>query len=319
MIKWLEVPTKNALDKFDSIEVKGSEIIEQLELSNDYYIRFSPNKDLTLSYNIKDFIHPLGKLGRIMYEEKNYKGLRSSLQMYWGYKGEPTVSFDVAKAIGEDGTGCVTLRNKLLKTDEENISVRSFMSRIPLDVISPKLDRLIVGGEGDHIELQFLAQSCRKEVSKGDFIDPGIFVKLNGKIEVSPGISRLVCTNGLIEQMNMWENASLDFLSDREMFTRALTMSDWLISKSGHKVNSVREISAALGDTYRKSLLNRYWRSWSERIELKELDWYTVIADLTSFANRSLSNERYELLEIPALITKIEKEGHCPTCSAEVK
>jgi hypothetical protein len=207
----------------------------------------------------------------------------------------------------------------LIREGDTYITVRDFVSRVPIDTIKDRLNRLVVGGEGDHLEFQFLSQACRKEVSPGDFLDPGIFVKLNGKIEVSPGISRLVCTNGLIESMNMWENTNFDFLSDREMFTRALGMTDWLISKSGHKINSVREISAALGDTYRKSLLNRFWRSWSERIELKELDWYSVIADLTSFANRSLSNERYELLEIPNLITKFEKEGHCPTCSAEVK
>lgn len=321
MVRFLELETKQAVERLSSVAVKGSEIVSQISQSNDYEVRFAPSTkpDLTLSYNLKDFIHPLGRAGRVMYEEKNYDALKNFLATYWSYKGEPQVEFDVIKGVGDEGFDCLTLRNRVTREGDAHMTLQDFLGKVPMDKVKDKLNRLVISGDGDHIEMQFLATENRKEVKAGDFIDPGVFVRLNGKVEVSPGLNRLVCTNGLVDRMNIWEAQEFDFLTDRDMFQRALGLADWLISKAGQRVNSVREISAAFGDSYRKGLLNRYWKSWSEKIELKELMWYDVIADLTSFANRSLSNERYKLLEVPTLITRFETKGCCPTCSSAVK
>lgn len=321
MVKWAEIPTEKLSKKLRSVEVKGSEIFSHLKASNNFDIVFQPsNFEVPVSFNLKDLIAPLGRAGRVMYEEKNFSALGNFLNTYWTYKGEPSIEFDVL--IGGDEKEDFdheTLRSRFVRKGSSSVSLSEFISRIPLDKIKDKLNRVVLGSDNDHIEIQFLSTSNRKEVKAGDYLDPGIFVKLNGNIEIASGVNRLVCLNGVTSRMNMWEANELNFFTDKDMFDKALGMADWLISKSNQRVSSVREISAALGDKYRKNLLDKFYKVWAEKIELKELMWYDVIQDLTQYVNRSLSNERYQILEIPSLISTFEKKACCPTCSAAVK
>jgi len=109
-----------------------------------------------------------------------------------------------------------------------------------------------------------------------------------------------------------------DFSGSEEILQRAVNLINWLSNQTSHKVNNVRELSVALKD-FPEFLLNRFWKGWSEKIDLKELTWFDVIDSLTREGNKTLSNFRYRMLESYETINTYQTAEHrCPICSATV-
>jgi len=259
---------------------------------------------------------PLGRLWRVLYQNHEHTALKDVLLKYWKHTGVPMVEVDLIKGKLEDEESnedrTIVLRNRVLPFKEE--SDGRFQRAIEgVQQSGLGFDRAVVGSWGHNIELQFLNTKLRQQVSKGDFVDCGLFVALNGDVRVSAGLNRLVCTNGLVQKMDVWHERDYSF--SPEYVTSASRLMEWFKSIHGEKVGSVREISVVL-DLFPKTFVNKFWKKWSERIELKELTWYEVIDDLTRAVNTTLGAIRYNTLEVSQ---RIQGYGQrCHTCQAQV-
>jgi len=272
-----------------------------------------PLDDVTFEFDLRRLLSPLGQYGKILYDNEDHAGIKDALTKYWMHTARPRIIVEMADT--EDET--VYLRSKVTTT-EESTDDRVDLNKVITDINgSFPYDRTVIGTDGKNLEVQFLNTRERKEVQEGDFVDCGLFIHVNGKVSVAPGINRLVCTNGLTERMNLMEGQ--DFRVNREFLDRAISLAGWLSEKSSQKVGMCREISVALRD-YPKSYLNRFWKSWTERIDLKELTWFDVINDITFAVNRTLTPIRYQALAMRDDIMAFDnKECRCPTCSASVE
>lgn len=314
-VRFESMQKEEILDRLKVVELSADEIIRGIKGLEEGKQMVIPKDGLPVSLNIDEVISPLGKIGRIfLYEDK--EALEIVLRRYWALKGEPRCVIDILTA--DDGV--YTLRSKLLKRDEDYISVKSLIERSRDILASSSVDKVVIAGNGlDKAELQFLVTSDRAEVKPGDYLDPGVFVSINGGVKVAAGVHRLVCTNGLTDMFYFWNESDLSFLRSSELFERAGHMLEWFRSKIGKKVQSVREIAAVFGTRYPKWVLDGFWKDWAEKIELGELDWYDVINDITNIANRRIDGLRYRLLEVGGYMVKVEEEeARCPVCNARI-
>jgi hypothetical protein len=289
------------------------------EWREDETVRFTPKGrvEYPLTLKLQEISAPFGKYWDALYKKGDYSTLRDALQRYWGYAGTPRVLIDIVSGVSEDSETKeivnVPLRTKLV-TPGQQADTR--LPRIVEGVQKQNLgvDRVVVGSHGDHVELQFLAKRLRQEVQKDDFVDCGLFVSLNGKVQVAAGLNRLVCTNGLTRTMNVWQRDEFDF--DDSYFKHAQLLMNWFKSTTTQQVKHVRELSVVL-DMFPKAFVSKFWKKWSEAVELEKLTWFDVVNDLTNAANSTLGDLRYKALAIGDSIQKYD--GHCRTCSAEVE
>ena len=273
-----------------------------------------PAGDFSLDFNVQKLVGILGDFWKVMHREKDYDAIRSAIRKYWAYQGKPTIQAEYLETTADE---TVFLRCKILKT-EADVKKSMDLNKVMEDVNdSFDYDRIVVGSDDMHLELQLLVQEHRREVEKGDFLDAGLFLSVDQGIKVAAGVHRLVCTNGLTEPMMLWRGSDYRFGADGEYIRRATDLAGWLASQHDKKVNSVRELSVALKD-YSKPLMNRFWKYWSEQIDLGKLTWYAVINDMTQSVNSTLSSTRYNVLNVPAQVKRHEEEHRCPTCSAQV-
>lgn len=258
---------------------------------------------------------PLGKYWDTLYQRGEHTVLRDALRRYWQHTEVPTFSIDLISGKDEE-TGTETQVLLRTKVVAPKTSVDDRLARIVAQMRNPTLgvDRVVVGNQGDHAELQFLSKRFRGEIKSGDTVDCGLFVSLNGTVNVAAGINRLVCTNGLIRRLDAWTKE--DFSFDGSYFDRAQELFRWLQTTVDKKVHHTREISVVL-DLFPKTFVSRFWKRWSEAVELKELTWFQVIDDLTHAVNGTLGDLRYRTLAIPDRIDGYA--GRCHACSAEIE
>jgi hypothetical protein len=317
MANWTRFKTNEICSKISTREFKGSRVLSFL--NNEIYEKpeiIVHDENAAVEVNLKRLVSPLGRVGRMLIKNNRIDTVQDIIKTYWLEKGnaDPTFVFDVAE-VGEE---VITLRNKIIFNGKKSLSLSDFFTRIkPEDY--KDFDEVVIGGEGEVAEVQFLSTiNGRIEARPNDFLDAGIFIHINGNVKVSAGVNRLVCTNGLTNHFNFWNNEEFDFLKGDTIFRQGLDLARWFAAKANQPVENIRAISTAFGHVYPKGILMRKWKEWSEKIELKTLMWFDVINDLTSMANKNLGGIRYKLLEAGLYVQKMEETGCCPVCSANV-
>lgn len=296
----------------ESAVVPASKLLEK-NWDKDLVASFTSNK-VEFNIDIKPMLQPLGDFWRVMYRNEETGPIRNALGKYWDYKGVPKVHSDAIVTELDSKDYATTIRSKLVNEGGEQYV--SDISQIVKDINETvDYDRLVVGTDGSISEFQFLNASKRLELAPGDFADYGLFVRVNGNVQVSPGVNRLVCTNGLVERMNLWEADNYRF--DKDMLNRASRLLKWFKSTKDIKINTVRKLSVALNN-YPGFVKDSLWEEWAQKIELKELTWFDVIDGLTRNVNNVLNNTRYEVLAVPERINAVLDKATCPVCSASV-
>jgi len=318
MVNWWRGKSSEITDRLSTIEIKGSRVLTFL--NSDIYEK--PNilihdENYSAELNMKEIVAPMGRIGRMLIKNNRIDVVKDIIKTYWLESGNPDPKF-LFDVINTD-EGDLTLRNKIVfKANKKDITLKDFFDKVKLDDYKD-YDELVIGGEGDHAEIQFLSTiKGRIEARKGDFLDAGVFVSLNGSVKISCGVNRLVCLNGLTKKFELWNNDDFDFLKSDSIFRQGMELSSWFSTKANQPIENVREISSAFGHIYPKGVLNKKWKEWSEKVELKTLTFFDVINDLTSMANRTLGGFRYKLLEAGLHVQNMETVGCCPTCSHKV-
>lgn len=289
------------------------------EWREDEKVRFIPKGRFQqpLLIGLREIGAPLGQYWDTLYKKGEYSVLRDALQRYWTHAGTPRVLIDIVSGIPEESetkaVEHVALRMKLA------VIGKQADTRLPRIVDAVKkqqlgIDRVVVGHHGDHVELQFLTKKMRQEVQKGDFVDCGLFVSLNGQVQVAAGLNRLVCTNGLTRKMNVWKADEFNF--DGAYLEQAQKLMDWFKGTTTQQVRHVRELSVVL-DIFPKAFVAKFWKGWSEAIELQNLTWFAVIDDMTRAVNNTLGDLRYKALSVGENIQHYD--GRCKSCSADVE
>lgn len=310
MVKWMQIEGKVVGVKVE--EIACSTVLDlPWDRTNTEIV--VPLTDVNIDFDLKRLMAPLGDYWKTLYDAEDFAGIKDALRKYWSHKGIPKIVAEVA----ETETEHLHLRNKIVVGEKAKKSMLSLNKIITEVNQSFQYTRTLIGSDGGNLEMQLLDAGSRKAVKPGDFVDCGIFLNINGAVRVSPGINRLVCTNGLTQRFYLWENDTYNI--GPEYIQRATAIADWLARQGERRIAAVREVSVVLKD-YPKPLLNRYWKTWGERIDLNELTWFDVIDDLTRAANRTLGGMRYKLLNLQEPIALSEAEAcRCPTCSASVE
>lgn len=309
MVNWSKVDRK-----IDGVRTESIEATKLLDLSYDEELNtMVPLKDTEVNFNIAPLVSPLGEYGRALLKDGDKQGVRDSLSRYWAIKGLPKVRFEFAEVAGD----LLPLRSRVVDSkngEKRLLDINGVVAGINK---SFKYDRAVIGADGAKMEFQFLNTGTRREVKEGDFVDGGMFVTVNGSVKISAGLNRLVCNNGLTERFYLMGDTN--FEGADELMQRSAKLLDWLTQQTTHKIENIRELSVVLNG-YAQPLLNRFWKSWSERIGLGELTSFDVINDLTSNVNQTLSGVRYKVLSMYEDVTNYqEKECRCPVCSASVE
>lgn len=318
MVNWTRLPSSEVSNRLKSFELDGSKVLSFL---ND---KIYENPVITVhdetgaaEINLQDLVSPLGRVGRMLTLHNRIDVVEEIIHTYWLEQGNPNPRFTFDLLDTDEGS--VTLRHKMVFNEKKRpLALSDFFKKIkPEDYVD--FDEVVIGGEGESVEMQFLSTiKGRVEARPNDFLDAGVFIHLNGNVKVSAGVNRLVCLNGLTQRFNFWSNDEFNFFQGGSIFRQGLDLAKWFASKANQPIVNVREISTAFGHVYPKNILMKKWKEWSEKVELKTLMWYDVINDLTSMANKNLSNLRYKLMESGLYVKQMEETGCCPTCSAKV-
>jgi len=311
MVRWQK--PEGRVKRIHSVSVDPEAILEA-SWDEKTGVAKVPAGDFLLDFNARRLVGILGDFWKVMHREKDYDAIRSAIRKYWAYQGKPVIQAEYLETTADQ---TVFLRCKVLKTKAEAEKALN-LNKVLEDVNdSFGYDRVVVGSDDMHLELQLLVQEHRREVAKGDFLDAGLFMSVDNGVKIAAGVHRLVCTNGLTEPMLLWKGSDYRFDVNGEYLRRATELAGWLVSQHDKVVNNIREISVVLKD-YSKPLMNRFWKSWSERIDLGELTWYEVINDMTQSVNSTLSSTRYDVLNVSGKVKRHEEEHKCPVCSAQV-
>ena len=322
-VSWIEVKPVELKDRVKSVDVGGRQLLEHLPISKDSTNMIIPHESVNIVFDVRRLLAPLGHFGKTLFNEEEFGELRSSLVKLWSLDKEPVLKYDVVEVDTIEGLRQVVLKSDLVKNKEvvKSNRFREFVAGVKLDKIKDVFDRVRIGGDGHNVEFQFLTGALRKEVKakKGELLDPGIFVRINGSMQVAAGLNQLVCTNGLTRRMNVWESSTFEFLTDSDMLKRSVELVEWFSKKAEQPVELVREILVVLSTVYSSSFLNRFWKSWSSCIELRTLTWFDVISDLTQATNNSLGSIRYKAMQVSERLMKVQQDRSCPTCSSVVE
>jgi hypothetical protein len=315
-VKWMEV--ENKIRSIDSVEIPAKNVIETSWERDCHIVNVDAGGDRGfVEFNLSDMFSPvLGNFWRVLYDNEDFDGIRDAILKYWKYKDAPTLK---AKMINfEDDTSAV-LNTRLTKEKDKEKSKYDPNEVIAGVNASFEYDRCLVGSNNENIELQFLNSGNRINASRvpevNDFIDPGLFVFMNGNVQISAGCNRLICKNGLTEHLNVFESREYRF--DQEILDRAVSLANWLVAKQDNKVESIRELSVIL-NSYPKPMQSRYWKEWSAKIETGELTWFDVINDITFYANKYMDKTRRKLIQFGETVRHYETDAVCPVCSTHI-
>ena len=305
-VVWTKIDKK--IDSVSSVNTDVEEILAQSWDPKSFIVQI-PVENTTIDFDIRKLTGSLGDYSKVLHREGDFEAIKKALMKYWQYKGKPTVYSELLHTADD----VVELRSKVAVTDQHRERITN-LNRLIQDVNnSITYDRAVIGNDSDKLEIQFLTTNSRTEIAKDDFVDCGLFVTVDNNIKVAAGVNRLVCTNGLTREMYLWKGRDYKFGDD--FLKRAMDLAVWFTEQGDRRVVGTRELSIALRD-YPQPLLNRFWKSWSERVDLKELSWQNVINDLTQAVNTTLSSVRYKVLQTPTVLETFEKEHRCPICSA---
>ena len=310
MISWNVIEEKLTGVRTERI---GLEDIFKADWNPESYVIDVDVKGSSFNFDLNSFFSPiLGNFWRVLYAENDAKGIQDALLCYYKYRSKPTIVADVFTLGDKD----VTVRTKFVDDDDRTDNLVDVTKLISDINASFPYNRTVIGSNGRVVEMQFLDSSNRIDANKDDFIDPGLFVSLNGQLKVSAGLSRLKCTNGLVEKFNVYEGT--DFKFGKEFLERSIKLVKWLVDRQKDKVTSLKEL-LVVTHCLPKQIIDKNWKAWTIKQETGELTWYDVIADITSYANRYVDNTRHRLLEFPEVYNKYTKDGSCPVCATELK
>jgi len=316
-VKWLGI--ENRIESIDDVVVPAKNIIEADWNKESHIVCAEAENKEIIDFDLSGMFSPiLGNYWRVLYKEGDFDGIRDAILRYWKYKDAPTVKAKIIKFAGE--TPSAVLGTKV--TAEKDRDKKKYDANEILKGINDSFDydRVVVGSNSENVELQFLNSKNRIDASRdpqvNDYLDPGLFVFLNGNVQVSAGCNRLICTNGLTEHLNVFE--SRDYKFDKEIMDRAITLANWLVTKQDAKVCSVRELSVILNG-YPKPMATKFWKEWSQKIETKELTWFEVINDITNYANKYMDKTRQHLIQFPETLRQYERDATCPVCSTHIE
>lgn len=308
MVDWINIDGK--VREISPAAIKATDVLDSIT-DNKSFLTTVEVENLKVDISVKHLFQPLGDLWRVLFNEGDYKALRDSISTYWKYRGTPVINADILKTDQE----AHPIRIAISATERQKKNYVS-VNRLITDVNdSVNYDRVYLGSDDHDLEFQFLSKRTEKMVRVGDMIQSGIFVHVNGGVRVSPGVHRLVCTNGMVQQMTMWKGSNYRF--GDSMINESIGLANWMIKQADHKIENFREISVAF-KVLPEGLLKKYSKEWAEKIDLKDLTWYDVINDLTASVNDTLSSRRYKVMSVSHQLMNFEKTHRCQTCSAHV-
>ncbi len=308
-VTWGKVESR--LKSIEDVKVKIEDLLDANWQPDSYDVDVQAGKSLVTVDLSAVFAPILGSFWKTMYAEGESKVVKDALRQYWQYREKPALNARVVKA--EDGAES-TIGLSLVRDIKKHVSID--VNRV-IEGVNKSFgySRAVIGTNMTHTEIQFLNSSRRVDAGVGDYLDPGLFIFMNGRVQVSAGVSRLVCTNGATERISLFENDSFEFEPD--MIDKAVNLTNWLVEQKGKPVRSIRELAVLLKD-YPKPLKQGFWQKWSERVEMKSLMWWDVIDDVTRYANSYLDNTRQKLLQIPEIVKSQEARTICPICASNV-
>jgi hypothetical protein len=271
---------------------------------------------IAFNYNLSTFLSPIfGNFWRVLYAEGDFEGIKSALHNYYKYISKPNIIADVIIAKNEEDNFLIRTKSlgggdggKEKAVVDINVLLKDINKWFPYN-------STVVGSNGSHVEFQFLDTTNRIDASKNDFIDPGLFVSVNGKVQVSPGLNRLICTNGLVERYHDFGGKEYKF--GDEFLKRGVELMKWLVEQQRELVPSVKELSVVT-HCLPSPMTTKYWKEWSQGIEERKLTYYDVIDNITSYANKHVDSTRNRILSFPAAYAEYKKNGACPVCHSDV-
>jgi len=312
MLNWVQFDGK--IDEMKSVNVDVADVVNSPWSESSYSVPVKAN-GIDFDFNLGDLFNPiLGDFWKVMYAEGDFKEIKSSMISYWKYRNKPTLVANVA--ISNKGEHHF-IGSRLVhdKSRESSINANDVIQGANK---SFKYNRVMIGSVNDVIEFQLLNKTNRIEVKKGDFVDPGLFIWVNGGTKIAAGTNRLVCLNGLTEKINVWESERFNFDDSGEMLDRSVKLASWLASRQEKKVDSIREL-ACLMNNYPKPMLMRFMEDWSKKVEAEELTWFDVINDITNYANKYLNKTRLQILQFSEILKAHEDKVFCPVCSTKIR
>lgn len=315
MVKWVNI--ENRIKSVENVEVDMKQVLDADWKQGSYLVPVSVVDGVNMDVDLSSlFSSTLGNFWHVLYAEKEFGVIRDTMATYWRYRGTPRL---VSRVVTVEDKSRFAVNSIL--SDQKNKSRIVDVNRV-LDGVNKTFEynRTVVGFNGGHAEFQFLNKTKRVNLKVNDVVDPGLFVSVNGGIKVAAGTNRLVCLNGLTQRFNAFKAS--DYKFNKEILDRGVEMAKWLCDKQNDKVLSTRALSVLL-DKYPDSMLSKFWKGWSQKIELGELTWFDVIDNLTSYANKYIDSTRHKLLEFGSDLRCHEVAMHehrleCPTCSAKV-
>lgn len=311
-VNWIQ--SEKRLTGLTPVEIKP-EVLFQSEMSPNSYqaivdLGEQGHEGALATVDMRTMIAPLGEYGRVLYSEGEFKRMRELLVDFWALKDSPKIVADVLDLEGERQV----VRTKITKnrTKLSDTSIEDIFKGVNA---SFEYDKTVVGAEGDHLEIQFLNMKTRVNVRPGDAVDCGLFMSINGSVRVSPGINRLVCTNGLTETFHLWRNERYEF--SQEFLDRAVQLATWLGKQADAPITHMRDLNVVLRQ-YPKGFVSKFYEKWSARMDMKELTFFDVIDDLTRSVNNTLRSIRYNVLALSEPIRAHQSEGRCPICQHHI-
>lgn len=249
------------------------------------------------------------------------KGTESDKKALYDYIRAIHRLSDISPVIVVDrvskGDETFTLRQKTMPKAPEILFEDIFSS--VRDVVKDTKALVIGTNDRNLAEIQLLFGEdikVDKSTEKGDIINHGVFLHMNGDIRVSYGINRLACTNGMVHTTFPFSRSIPDSL--HSMYVDGIrSLVDWFCNLPDRKVESVRELSVLLKD-FPTRMLNTYWKTWSECISLGTLTYYDVVNDIIFYAKNALGGTRDMCISIPHYFKRLD-DHKCCTCSAPVK
>lgn len=301
------IKQENRIKEIETFSISAIKALENNWREDSYLVNVEKD-DIDIEFDLSELFSPiLGNFWKVLYNERDYDGIRDTMSHYWKYKKIPLIRASLISFENSDEKQVFHV--KLVNENKKPQKIEDLNSIIKSVNESFDYNRVVIGSNSDHLEFQFLNSASRIEVKKDDFVDPGVFVFANGKIQIAAGINRLVCTNGLTERI--WA-----FKSDRlnsEILQRSINLANWLAERVHDKVCSINELAVLLNN-YPESMRKKFWKVWSQKIENDELSWFDVIDDITRYANLYLNKTRQNLLQFSEVL-----KSYCPTCNTKVK